>query len=188
MLRMPARLLTVLFAAGAMSACNSVTGTDAFVPNDWTVAGRDLLAPVQTDALRYFWTQNGFFWQTSIPIVFTNIYPDTLYICCNGGYPVELQKRVNGAWVPFGGRGVLDVGGRSIAVPPRGTFKDTIVIANAEPGHNAAPEFASADIEAVFRLVPGRIYWRLVSGQPVPADTVAVRYRYSNPFVVVKGS
>lgn len=186
---MPNVMLRTILALGAIAtllSCDSVTGVDPFVPNDSTVAARDLAAPVQTVALEYTWTGGGYWWSTSVPISFRNTFPDTVYVC--QVYPVLLEKRLHSSWVPFGGRGVLDGGCPPRAIPPGGMVQDTIRIDNAEPGHNAAPEFASSEIEGVYRMVLGRLYYRVGPVVPEPGDTVPVKYRYSNPFVVRKGT
>ncbi len=184
-----APLLLLLLAATLLPACDGGSGVDPIVPNDSTVAQRDVAAFIQTDSLAYrwtFWASPVAWWGTSIAITMQNPLPDTLYLLnCEGKYPAYLEKRLHGTWTAFLGRPVVDCFDPPIVIPPGGTFQDRLGAGGAAPGQNVFPDFPTTDIDGVYRLVmPPSSLVLHVNYRTLSGDTLPPRYRYSNPFVV----
>ena len=127
---------------------------------------------------------------TTIPFRFRNPLPDTVYVVnCSRGLATSLERLEAGEWQHYWSPIMLMCLSPPIVIPPGATYRDSARIVGVLPGHNAGPEFGSAEPEGTYRLrwgnlvlhyhdaEPGRGF-----GDPVPEElTVSNAFRLEDP-------
>jgi hypothetical protein len=151
---------------------------------DNSTVERDLSAPVQTDRMLYHLSAEPPWYSTDIAFRYRNDTGRRVYIVnCRGGLNVGLEKRDRDGWSMFYRPALLMCLSPPLQIAPGETFERAVRIHGALPGHNAFPEFASADLDGEYRLVwDGLVhdYDDRVQGFGEPAGPLR-----SNPFVMV---
>ncbi len=165
------RILLIVLT-GSMAGC-----ADLVAPT------RDTRAPVQTDTTSYLLVRDWVGWKTDIRVTWRNLSADTLYLVnCNGGTGLKLQKETGSSWSTFWTPVMLLCLSPPLRIAPGAIFADTVHIWGAEPGHNAAPEFPSRQVEGVFRLVWTEVVYHYTDRGSNFGDAVPLEFRYSNSF------
>jgi hypothetical protein len=162
-----ATLLGTLFAIVGCATADPVS------PDEW-LAGFEDGSGLRTNATSYVLEPDWVGLKTVIGIRFTNPSPQTMYIVnCRGGLGTTLEKRVNGAWVPYWAPVLMMCLSEPIIVKPGETLTRDVPVWGALPGNNAGPEWASANVEGTYRMVLGNVVWNYTTegqrfGDPVP--------------------
>lgn len=125
--------------------------------------------------------------ETEIPMVFTNLLPDTVFLA-GCGLPQEpvAEKWIDGAWVTARIPGGPFCGLTFWPVPPGGTHADTLHLIAFYAGQSIGPEFSSAVAEPDH--VPGRyrLLRRIYSDRErQPTEITDEAVRLSNEFDLV---
>jgi hypothetical protein len=146
---------------------------------------RDPAASVQTERLVYHLQGEAPMYRADIPFTYRNDTGREISIVhCRGGLNMGLEKRVAPGedWETFYEPALLMCLSPPLVIPPGEVFRDTARIHGALPGHDAAPEFGSADLEGEYRLAWGNLVHdydhEAVGGEPVGPLR-------SNPFLLV---
>src|SRR5690606_7265231 len=107
----------------------------------------------------------------------------TSIVNCNGGLNTSLEKHVDGTWEQFYDPALLMCLSPPIHIAARETYEGTARIHGALPGRNAAPEFASADLDGEYRLVWGSLVHDYDENRPGFGEPMGPLR--SNPFLLV---
>ena len=120
---------------------------------------------------------------TEIPLTYENQTAQTFYIVNYCGQKASiLEQIVEGAWEQFWSPTFCSRLGPPIVVEPGGVLADTLDLWGAPPGSNAAPQFASDDVEGTYRIVTRQVVFNFDADRPDLGDPVGLEYRVSNAF------
>lgn len=146
---------------------------------------RDTGAPMQTDSLVYYMTEDGPWRSVTIPFRYRNDTGKTIYIVnCHGGLTIGMEKRIGDEWTWFYSPVVLDCLSPPITIAPGAIYEGTGSVGGALPGGNYAPEFGSAELDGEYRLVWSSLVHEYDDGKRGFGDTVGPLR--SNPFLLVE--
>src|SRR5215216_5973964 len=171
----------------AISALSALTCSRPAEPANEreTLPSRDLAAPIQTDTTSYVLVRKDRGWQTEIPFRFKNVAEDTLYIInCNGAFTVALERKVREEWRLFWSAIINGCFSPPITIAPGDTLFTPWIVWGAAPAGNAGPAFADTTFDGVYRLVWQNILFHYDPQRSALGDSVPVRYRVSNDFVL----
>lgn len=178
---------TLLFALCCITAVSCAD--DPLWPGDGLIASdvaldrtieRDASAPMQTDSLVYHFTaESDRLFSVEIPFGYRNDTGKNISIPnCQSMLMIGLEKRTDERWESF----YEPINLLCLSVPLRiragSVVSHTARILASLPGSNAAPEFASSELDGEYRLV-----WRIHGSTPSPES--AVGPLHSNPFLLV---
>ena len=101
---------------------------------------------------------------------------------------MTLEQWRDSQWVPNWGSLNQACLSPPIVILPGAVYMDTLLFWGAEPGKHAGPEFATSQVEGLYRLVWNTLlyhydYFIISGGEEVPAER-----RASNSFVFSKRS
>ena len=169
-----AAYITIGMAAG----CESTTEPTA-----------DLGPAIETEASGFSfseWAPSGTVlgYRLEIPHVFTNHTRAPVYIKnCIGGFPINLEKRVDGEWAQvYVGGGLLQCLSAPIVVEPGATHSDTLEVGYAFPGTIYSPQMDPAELPGNYRMVWPNVLSSFQSDGPPFGEPIPLEYRVSNEF------
>lgn len=171
-----------LILAGAISLTAACHGLGPLSPELDGQGAATAGAGLRTDGSSYLLEPQWVGLKTEIGISFANTSDRRMYIPnCNGGLYTTLEKRVNGGWVSYWSPVMQLCSSPPIIIEPGATLTRTINVWGAlpGPGTNAAPAWASADVEGTYRMVLGMVLWHDTTPEAVPLEL-----RTSNEFTV----
>lgn len=143
---------------------------------------------LRTDAGEYTLKHGPPFWDTRIPVSFRNPLPDTVYMVnCREEIAMTLEKKTAEGWIPFWQPILMLCLSPPVRIAPGAAYADTVHVSGAMPGTNSAPEFASRDLDGVYRLRWNKVvlhYRENSPASPNRGDSIPAVHRTSNEFVL----
>jgi hypothetical protein len=173
-----ARCLILAATVSLPTACQGLGPLSPEPDAQGAAAGTGL----RTDGSSYLLEPQWVGLRTEIGISFANMSDRRMYIPnCNGGLYTPLEKRVDGGWESYWSPLSAMCSSAPIIIEPGATLNRTINVWGALPlpGTNAAPGWASTDVEGTYRMVLGGVFWNGRTSEMVPLEL-----RTSNEFTL----
>jgi hypothetical protein len=140
---------------------------------------------ISTDMQGYLLRRDGLGLATEIGIRFENVSAERMYIVnCLGGLAPMLEKRVGDAWVPYWSPVLLQCLSAPIVVEPGQAIERRIDVWGSLPETNHYPQWATSDVEGIYRIVLHSVVFNYDSGRPDLGDPVPQELRVSNTFTL----
>jgi hypothetical protein len=145
--------------------------------------GGDPEADFRTDRTQYTLTATSGGLEVAIPFRYTNRTGRRIHLLnCNGIAPPHLEKRVGQAWVFAWGMATPDCVSLPIPIADGATYVDTLPVFHG--GGNVHPQFSVAPLDGTYRLVWEVIRWSEDGSLFAIGDTLPLRLRVSNSFLI----
>ena len=156
--------------------------------NDSTVAPRSASAdsstsPITTAEDSYTLRRTDYGWTTEIDFTYLNAAADTVYLVhCNDHILMDLEKFVEGDWVPAWYGETNSCLSEPIEIDPGATFARQLDITGMFPSDPSFNSFLVEELEGTYRLVWRQPRYHFDGVGPGLGDTLALADRRSNEF------